>query len=568
VNKQPANPDATLAQTLCAAFQATAARVPSRVALRTPGDEVSLSWAEYAAAVKRAAGALAALGVGRGDRVAYLSRNRPELAIAEVAALHLGAAGVVLYTASPSATMAQVLQDSEPRALIVESSLLGRLSDLEHAIEHVLVLDADSECDPVDGVALLSAVDAPSGFDFAAAWRAVSPDDLAAILYTSGTTGTAKGVECTHRMATNWISSFDSVWPEADGIHDISYGSFANVGERGCGHWRALLFGSTRTICLEPKQLPGALLDARPTFLFGPPQVWQALKRALQSSLDVAERAALDASLLCTQALVRGQPADALSAEQQAILATLRQRIGLERVNKSLCAAAPCPSALREHYHALGVPFAENFAMTEIGSASTQRQGMIDYGTLGAASPGYELRIAEDGELLVRGPYTATKYRNRPRETAETFDPDGWVHTGDLGELDGEGRLRLIGRKKEMVVPEHGHNVAPAQIESALLDCCPLILNACVIGDRRPHLSVLVAIAPDREPDDEARATVAAAIARVNAGLDWREQIRSHALVAEAWLPGDVLTETLKLRRPRIAERYATVIERMYSSAT
>ncbi|HEY5262268.1 MAG TPA: AMP-binding protein [Solirubrobacteraceae bacterium] len=555
---------ASPAQTLCEAFQATAARVPDRVALRTPGDQDGLSWGEYATAVQRTAGALAALGVGRGDRVAYLSRNRPELAIAEVAGLHLGAAGVVLYTASPSATIAAVLSDSEPRVLIVESALLGRLSDLEHTVKHVLVLDSDGEREHVDGVAALPSVEPPSEFDFNAAWQAVSPDDLAAILYTSGTTGTAKGVECTHRTATAWIYSFDSVWPEADGIHDISYGSFANVGERGCGHWRALALGSTRTICLEPKQLPAALLDARPTFLFGPPQVWQALKRALESSLDTDERAALDAGIQRTRTLVQGQPADALSAEQEAILAALRRRVGLERVNKSLCAAAPCPPALREHYHALGVPFAENFAMTEIGSASMQRPGLIDYGTLGAASPGYQLRIAEDGELLVRGPYTAVKYRNRPQETAETFDADGWVHTGDLGKLDAEGRLRLTGRKKEMIVPEHGHNVAPAQLESALMDRYPLILNACVIGNGRPHLSVLVAVAPEREQDDEARSAVSAAITQVNTGLDPREQIQSHAIVAEPWLPGDLLTETLKLRRRLIAERYADTIEQMY----
>jgi len=554
--------NATPAQTLCQAFQATAARVSDRVALRTPGEETSLSWGEYAAAVKQTTGALAALGVGRGDHVAYLSRNRPELAIAEVAGLHLGAAGVVLYTASPPATMAEVLRDSQPRLLIVESALLGRLADVEHTVEHVVVLDG--EADRTDGTLALGSIDPPSEFDFDAAWQQVAPEDLAAIMYTSGTTGVAKGVECTHRMATSWVYSFDSVWPEPDGIHDISYGSFANVGERGCGHWRALLLGSTRTICLEPKQLSEALLDARPTFLFGPPQVWQALKRALENTLSTVERAALDAGIQRTRTLVQGEAADPLSNEQQDILVALRQRMGLERINKALCAAAPCPPALREHYNALGVPFAENFAMTEIGSASTQRQGLVDYGTLGVASPGYELRITDSGELLVRSSYTARKYRKRPEETVATFDPDGWVHTGDLGELDSEGRLRLIGRKKETIVPEHGHNVAPAQIESALLDCCPLIINACVIGDGRPHLSVLVAIDPAREQDDAARSAIAAAVEHVNAVLDPREHIEAHAIVADPWLPGDVLTETMKLRRPRVAERYAAVIESMY----
>jgi long-chain acyl-CoA synthetase len=549
--------------TLCKAFQASAARVPERVALRTPGGADQLTWADYAGAVERAAGALAALGVARGDRVAFLSRNRLELAVVEVAVLHIGAAGVVLYAASPPATLEHVLHDSEPAVLLVESALRDRLKGVSHSVEHVLTLDHDADEPPS-----LSSVSPPSAFDFEATWRAVQPRDLAGILYTSGTTGPAKGVEVSHDMATSWIASFDSVWPEADGIHDISYGSFANVGERGCGHWRALVRGSTRTVCLEPKQLPNALLDARPTFLFGPPQVWQALKRALESSLDSDERAALDAGIQRKGALAQGESARLLSPEDQEILAALRSRVGLNRISKTLCAAAPCPPALREHYQGLGVPFAENFAMTEIGSAATQRPGLIDYGTLGVASPGYELRIAEDGELLVRSPYAASRYRNRPRESLETFTADGWIHTGDLGELDAEGRLCLLGRKKEMLVPEHGHNVAPARIESALLDACPLIIHACAVGDGRPHLSVIIAIDPTSEPNEATRAAIEAAIATVNESLDPRERIEAHTIVADPWLPGVELTETFKLRRSRIAERYAATVEGLYTPAT
>ncbi len=545
--------------TLCEAFQSSAVRVPERIALRIPGETVRLTWGDYAAAVERVAGALAALGVGRGERVAFLSRNRPELAIAEVAALHLGAAGVVLYTASPAATIEHVLRDSEPIVLLVESSLRARLADVEHGVEHVLLLD-----EMVGEPGPRSVPSAPSSFDFEGAWRAVQPDDLAGILYTSGTTGPAKGVEISHRMATSWIDSFEQVWPEADGAHDISYGSFANVGERGCGHWRALVRGSTRTFCADPKQLPVALLDARPTFLFGPPQVWQALKRALEGTLEAEERDTLLASARRVQALIEGDPADPLSVEQQEILASLRGRVGLDRLDKTLCAAAPCPPALREHYNALGVPFGENFAMTEVGSATTQRPGLQDFGTLGPASPGYELRIAEDGELLIRSPFTAARYRNRPRESAETFAVDGWVHTGDLGELDNEGRLRLHGRKKEIVVSAHGHNIAPARLESALLDACPLILHACAIGEGRPHMAAIVVIDPAREPDEAVGNAVAAAIELVNAELDPRERIEAHTIVADPWLPGAELTETFKLRRSYISERYAPTIEQIY----
>ena len=548
--------------TLCEAFQESVARVPERIALRVPGDLVQLTWADYAVAVERVAGALAALGVARGDRVAFLSRNRPELAVAEVAALHLGAVGVVLYTASPIATIEHVLRDSEPIALLVESSLSARLTDVEHAVGHVLSLDETlGQQEP------LSTSTTPSSFDFEAAWREVRPDDLAGILYTSGTTGPAKGVEISHHMAASWIDSFNRVWPEPDGTHDISYGSFANVGERGCGHWRALVRGSTRTFCEDPKQLPLALLDARPTFLFGPPQVWQVLKRALEGTLDADERDTLDTSVRRVQESLRGEPSDPLGSEQQKILASLRARIGLDRINKTLCAAAPCPPALREHYRALGVPFGENFAMTEVGSATTQRPGLIDFGTLGPAAPGYELCIAEDGELLVRGSYTASKYRNRPQESTETFAADGWVHTGDLGELDGEGRLRLLGRKKEIIVSAHGHNVVPARLESALQDACPLILHACVIGEGRPHVAAIIVIDPAREQDEAVGVAIVAAIELVNAELDPRERIEGHAIVADPWLPGAELTETFKLRRGYINERYASAVEQMYGSS-
>jgi long-chain acyl-CoA synthetase len=558
VDRQP-----TQAPTLCHAFQASAARVPERVALRTQGDATRLTWAEYAAAVERVAGSLAAAGVGRGDRVAFFSRNRPELSIAEVAVLHLGAVGVALYAASPPPTIEHVLSDSEPTVLLVESALEARLADVDHAVTQVLALDAGgSEHQELASIA-------PAGdFDFDAAWRAVETDDLAALIYTSGTTSLAKGVEWTHGMATGCLSGFDAVIGERDEVHDISFAPFAHLSERFGSHWYSLMRGATRTVCADPAQLGAVLLDTRPTQLGGSPQLWQRLKRALDATLDADERAALDTAIERVRALVGqvGASPPPLSQAQEATLAVLRARVGLDRMAAAVVTAAPCPVAVHEHYHALGVPFQEIFAMTEIGAAAAQAPGLVDFGTLGGPAPGYELRIARDGEVLVRSPNAPRRYRNRPRESAETYGADGWIHTGDVGELDAKGRLRLVGRKKEMLIPEHGINVTPARIELVLMDACPQISQVCVVGDGRPYLAALIAVdPPEQAEDDQTRAAVANAIGQVNEMVAPHERIEAHALLADAWLPGAELTETLKMRRPQIAERYATTIERLYA---
>lgn len=548
-------------RTLVSAFRASVARVPERIALRTPGDEACLTWLDYSEQVERAAASLAALGIGRGDRVAFFSRNRPELAICEVAALHLGAVGVALFAVSPAATIEHVLRDSEPAALLIESGLEARLAGVRHSIAHVLALDAGA-CE----YPRLGSIVATGGFDFEAAWRAVQPEDLAGLIYTSGTTGSPKAVEWAHMTATAGANSFDAALAETDGIQDVSYAPFASLAERFGGHWHALTRGSTRTICEDPAQLGAALLDARPTRLGGPPQVWQRLKGALEATLDGDERAVLNAAVERVRAMTRGESHESPSDAHEATLAGLRARVGLDRITHAVTTAAPCPLAVHEHFHGMGVPFQECFAMTETGVGTLQRPGLVDFGTLGRPTPGYELQIAEDGELLVRSPHAPYRYRNRSLESAETYGAGGWIHTGDLGELDAEGRLRLVGRRKETITPEHGHNVAPAQIESALKDACSQIVHVCVLGDGQPHLAALIVLDPAESAEEETRAAVVAAVDCVNAHLDPRERIEAYEVVSDAWLPGAELTETLKMRRPRIAERYATTIERLYEA--
>jgi long-chain acyl-CoA synthetase len=542
-------------QTVVAAFQASAERVPDRVALRTAGG-YSLTWAQYAQAVERAAGALAGLGVRHGDRVAFLSRNTPQLAICEVAALHLGAATVVLYVASPAATIEHILQDSDPHVLIVERDLLARLDDVRHAVPHVMTLD---------GASPLEDLPAPAKFSFQRAWQAVAPDDLLAVGYTSGTTGLPKGVEWEHGPLMRSLERFDLVHREPDGCRDVCFGPLAHMGERAVGHWRSLMRGSTRTICADPRELPVALLDARPTFLWGSPRVWQALKSALQSTLVEHERDVLDRA---TARLRRPQgdrgPAPLGEADRKT-LADLRARVGLDQVARALVGAAPCPLAIQEHYHALEVPFGEFYGMSELGVPTMGALGMSDLGTVGRPAPGYEVLLDRDGEVLVRTDSRARGYRNRPAETAETFGRDGLVRSGDIGALDEQGRLRIIDRKKEILIDEHGHNTAPAPIESALKSACPLIGHVCLLGEGRPYLTALILLEPaERASDPHALAQVAEAIGQLNVSSDPRERIQRHTVLTAPWLPGEELTETLKLRRRRIAEKHAEEIEAMY----
>ena len=548
--------------TIPAAFGENVAAHPDRVALRTPGDGVSITWAEYAAHAETTAARLTALGVRRGDTVALLLTTRPEAAWVDAAAFHLGAIGLSLYVAGTPAAHAYVLDDAEARVLVTERRLAGLVPALRRAcpkLEHVLGVDGAAA-----GVTPLEDVPAAPGFDLAAAAAAVRPDDPLTLMYTSGTTGAPKGANYTPRALATTGAALAAGRPGLQRLEIVAFIPFAHAGQRAMGHYRAILHGpTTTTFCADPTVLGAAIADARPTALFAPPAVWQRLAAGLHAAMasDTAARAAHRRAL----EQVRRRRAPELSPADVGALTAVRARLGLERMAEPVVSAAPAAPALLEDLHALGIPMINLYALTEVPPIAVSRPHPADIGTAGRPLPGVELRIGNGGEVLVRHPAVCSGYLRRPVQTATLIDREGWAHTGDVGMLDADGRLSLDGRRDERFVTTFGTNIDPVSIETAMKTESPLIAQACVIGDGRPHLvALLTADRTNGEPD---AAAIAAAVERVNAQLPDTGRVQRFTVLEDVWAPGsDELTPTLKLRRRAVLARYEADIDALYQA--
>ena len=519
--------------TVCAAFQATAARYPNRIALRLPEEAIEWSWDEYAARVRRAAATLHSLGVRAGDAVALLLENRPEHLLADLAALHLGAIPFSIYATSAPPQVEYVLRDSGAHVLITEpvfEATVAAVTPRCGGLEHVLWLTS--------GAPELESVESPN-FDFDHSWRAVKPEDLVCLVYTSGTTGPPKGAQITHAGV---LANLRGTWrtltvPER--VRAVSFLPLAHLLERYLSLYGAITLAGTVTCCPDAAALPAALAESRPTVLIAPPRMWEKLRAKCQ----------------------------ALGIEPEAFLAVA----GLGGLEVAGAGAAPVPVPLLEYFQAARVPLRQAWGMTELSCVGTiTTTDPADNGTCGRPIDGLELRIAPDGEVLARGPMVIPGYRNLPEQTAEAIDKDGWLHTGDLGRIDDQGRLTIVDRKKELIINSAGKNMSPANIEAELKSATPLIGHACAIGNDRPYNVALIALDPEIAagyPTDQARADeVARAVSAANARLSRVEQIKRYTILHTDWPPGgDELTPTMKLKRKAIEHKYAAQIDAIYA---
>jgi long-chain acyl-CoA synthetase len=585
-------PIAIDATTMCEAFQATVFARADVVALRTKGDAIAWTWREYGERVRAYAGGLAGLGVKPHDSVALLLLNRPHMNVVDMAAAHLGAVPFSVYATSTVDQMKHLLADSAARVIITEKLFLPKVrAAIEGSrVEHVISIDGDGDLDLEALVARTTA-----GFDFEASWRAVRPDDALTIIYTSGTTGAPKGVELTHANMIAELHALRVVRPLDRDSRTISYLPSAHIADRMGLHYLHIVQGATVTACPDPRALFEHVTEVHPTEFTGMPRVWEKLKAALEAKFAAeppekaaAIKGAIEAGLARVRLEQAGTPIpDALTAgcarAEQMVFAPLRAAIGFGDTRAYFTGAAPTPRDVLEFFHAINIPIAEVWGMSELSCVATANPlGRSKIGSVGQALPGVELRIAQDGEVLVRGPIVMRGYRNQPEQTRETIDADGWLHTGDIGTLDAEGFLQIIDRKKEILINANGKNMSPANIEATIKGASPLIGQACVIGDMRPFNVALVVLDPDGAlafcrahkldlplvklvEHEGLRAAVDAAIHKVNDKLSPVEQIKRYALLPDEWLPGgDELTPTMKLRRKPIAAKYADRIASLY----
>ena len=565
----------------------------------------TLSWRQYRERVAEVAMGLAGLGVGRGDFVAIMATNRPEHVLADQGAVHAGATPTSFYFTLAAEQIRYVAGHCEAKVAVLEDrDMLKRWQELHDelpALRHLVLLDGVEEGDGPGVIGWDELV--RRGREALAADRAgfeelcgrVGPDDNAALLYTSGTTGPPKGVLLTHRNVLFECSALDRLTGLAPEGSSVSYLPLAHIAERVLSIYGPLTMRTHIWFCPEPAQAVEYVREARPTLFFGVPRVWEKVRAGIQAKLAAEEnrrkrqltQRAVETGLEVVRRSQRGEPVPfGLKARhavlERLVLAKVRKAIGLDRCAFASSAASPLAVDVAEFFAAIGLPLVEVYGMTETtGVATGNRPGRVKIGTVGPALAGVEVRLAGDGEVLVRGPVNTPGYFRQPEATAELIDADGWLHTGDVGELDGDGYLKIVDRKKELIITSSGKNLSPANIEGLLKEH-PLVGQALVYGDDRPYVVALIVLDHELAPAWAARnglggdlAALAAheqvlaelqlAVDAVNQRLARIEQVKRFEVLPVEWTAeSEELTPTLKLRRRIIHAKYAEHIDALY----
>jgi long-chain acyl-CoA synthetase len=587
-------------QTIASRWLDTVEAHPDQVALRAkePADDWSeWTYAEVAGRVARAAAGLEALGVGPGDRVVMMMRNIPEFHVIDLATVLCGATPVSIYNSSAAEQIAYLAGHSAATVAIVEdlgfAERFTAVRDELPKLEHLVVLggaDGADEAGLLPGEAVLEGHDP---IDLHAALARVSPDDLATVIYTSGTTGPPKGVMLSHYNVV-WTAEgyLDVLGIDPVGFRAISYLPMAHIAERMSGHYLAAIGGFEVTTCPDPGLIGQYLRDVHPETMFGVPRVWEKLHAGIQAALsaDAEAKAKFDEAAAAAEPIADRRTRGTATADDDKTWAFLddvafrnvRQLVGLDALKFAITGAAPIPPELIRWYRAIGVPMSEIYGLSETTGPMTWDPYEVRVGTVGRAFPGVDVLLGDDGEVLCRGGNVFVGYLDDPDKTAAALDADGTFHSGDIGELDDEGYVRIVDRKKELIITAGGKNVSPANLETALKTVAP-IGQACAVGDNRPFVSALVVLDPEvapgwfRERGIEAGslAEVAAdprvhdelqrAVDEVMTRFSTAERVRKIAVLSDEWLPdGDELTPTSKLKRRGILGKYTAEIEGIY----
>jgi long-chain acyl-CoA synthetase len=577
---------------------------PDRPALRrqAEGEWQLMSWREYGLEVDEVAAALVELGLQPGERVGILSGNRVEWHVADMAVMSTGAVTVPVYQTSSSSQVAYVLGHSNARFCFVENlaqlaKLLLRRGDLPE-VERIFLFDHgdgldDPFIDTLDHVREIGVRALAVSPEVVAERRvAIQPEQLATLVYTSGTTGPPKGTMISHDNIMAMLQSVTSVVPVGPDDRFLSFLPLSHIAERVVSHFGQILSGGETWFAQSLASVPDDLRACRPTIFFAVPRVWEKFQEAVVGQIAEAPKPlqqAFDRYLVLGQHRVDpdGAPSTRDRLEHalldQTLGRRLRSKMGLDHARVLVSAAAPIHVDLLRWFAALGLHIGEAYGQTEgTGVTSVSPPDDIRIGTVGRPAPGVRVRIADDGEILVKGDNVAIGYLDDEQATAELIDDEGWMHTGDLGALDEDGFLSITGRKKDLIINAAGKNIAPQEIETALR-YEPLISQAVVVGDQRPYLVALLTLDVDKvaewatahgklggpealRNDPDLLEEVQRSVDRVNAKHSRVEGIKRWQL-----LPHDLsvdegeLTPTLKVKRQVVTDRFAELVDQLYA---
>ncbi|KQY31955.1 hypothetical protein ASD42_20075 [Nocardia sp. Root136] len=583
--------------TLPEAFQATVAMGGDTTALRSHDRTSQFSWREYGEAVRDIACGLLELSVEKGETIGLMLSNRPEFHLVDAAALHVGATPFSIYNTMSPQQIAEVCANAENRIIVTESRFLPVLRQAGVMFEVIVCVDdAERGTLPLERLAEMKT----KAHIFDSVWRDVRPDDLATISYTSGTTGSPKGVELSHANILAQLVGLAEHLPVGPQDRILSYLPAAHIADRVTAHYGAMVRGVQVTTLHEPTKLAEALSDTRPTIVFGVPQVWQKTKSAIERGIDTHPNAAarrigrwaLTAGQKCANARIEGgRPGPGLRLRarlaERLVLRRVLRAAGLDAVRFAVSGAAPLSGDTTQFFHAFGIPLTQVWGLTEAtGVCTTTSPTDLSTRSVGMPVAGLDLRLGLDGEVFARGPTVMRGYHQDLAATYRAIDAEGWLRTGDLGEIDAEGGLCIVGRKSEMIITDEGDNISPAIIENAIAAASFLIGHVMVIGEQRPYLTALItldeeAIAADArlahvEPATldvlckrpGVREAVSEAVRAANSTVSGPEQVRRFALLDHVWRLGSAeVTPKSSLRRRMIEQNYGAEIESLYHSS-
>jgi long-chain acyl-CoA synthetase len=592
--------------TLPAILLHRAEETPRRVAMRKKrlGVWKQYSWADYAARAAAAGLGLRALGVETGDRIAVHSLNRPAWVLADMGAQGIGAVTVGVYPTSPAAEVEYLLGHSESKVLIAEDEeqvdKALEVRDALPSLQKIVVVDprgVDMSDPKLMTFADLEVLGREQGgmAEFAALVGALEPADPALIVYTSGTTGPPKGAMLSHDNLLAAARHGNTVFAVTPDDEILSYLPLCHIAERLISVIDAIGLGYVVNFGDGVDELTTDLREVQPTFFLGVPRVWEKLMAGITIRMGDAgwlKRANYRFWMHRGARLARRRWHGTLGPIGRVqyglgwllLYRSLRQKIGMGRVRTALSGAAPVAPQVLEFYWALGVPVLEGYGMTENTAQGTVTPPHdVRIGKVGVAVPDCEVRIAEDGEILTRGPGTFLGYLKNPEATAETIDADGWLHTGDIGELDGDGFLTITDRKKDIIITAGGKNISPSEIENRL-KVSPFVREAIVVGDQRKYLVALIGIEldtvgnwalqrrlpfttySDLSSKAEVEELIAGVVAEANVELAQVEQVKRFALLPKELEQEDgEVTATQKVKRRAIEASFGPMIEALYT---